>query len=239
MAKANKHPLLESYKAMRQVNQFIKSLSDVYVIDGGGAIYMPQDPELSVERVAILDSTFNEKVYPYMDKLINAPKFFEFSRDTKVANLDIVVRDHPHITGEKVHTIIDRTSDMAYQLIPYLRSPNPYSIGEILKLKFYKALFTQEPFDRIFYLIKDMDEADLSCEDGRVADILGENLPVSMSYNGNMITLVKNMFPNIKKVESLEAKMIHDMDDRFYMLFKETYDFITVYTLAAYLKVAE
>lgn len=238
MAKVSKSPFIECYKSIRELNQFMKNLTPVYIVDEGGMVFMPRDTELSVERVAILNSNFIQKIYPYMDKMMNAQEFFAFARDSKVAEVMAEVGPNPYSEEHMIHHLVNHEKDLDYPMIPYKETSAPYSLKDILGLKHYHTLF-HPPFDNIMKDIIDFQssEKDLTNEDGRVADQLADNQAVEMSLEGFPITLVKALFPNIKKALALDARVIMSEDIRVYVLYKETYDFITVYTLTAYLSV--
>lgn len=240
MAKVAKNPFIACYKSMRELNQFMKNLTPIYIVDDGGMVFMPRDNELSVERVAILDSSFASSIEPYKDIMMNAQEFFAFARDSKVAEVVAEAGPNPYIENDQIYHLINHEKDLDYPLIPYKRSYAPYSLKDILGLHHYQTLF-QPPFDNIMKDIVDFQSSDkdLTNEDERVADQLGDNQAVEMSLEGFPVTMVKALFPNIKKALSLDARVVMTEDFRVYVLYKETYDFITVYTLTAYLSVSE
>ena len=224
--KAPIDPLKTQFKALKEINQRLKNICDVYYISQTGKIYMHSLVPF-IEKIAELDTPEDISLYSSIMYLPN--QLFEF---TKVAKSTKLLASE---TSDSIN--LGQEDSEEHITLNKIYVPNPDSCeSEIVSNVVIPQMYHQ--LQKILINLHDYVFIDIGEED--TLDIINNQM-ISIADPSGYIALTKNLFPSIKKGDSLQYTILPMKDDRLkekrYVLFKKKTSDMTIYTLCAYLTI--
>lgn len=204
--------LFKQYGKLKDFNQRLKYISDIYYIGNNGRIYMKSLIPF-IEKFAVIND--NIDISAYTSGLLLPNKTYEFTSKAKKSKLDANYYMDTIVLSD---TTLD---DVKIEINLVQEDTKPFSA-------FYKNL------DLILDNIKGP-FIELS-EDNLNRLITSE--VVYIPYENTNFTITRNIFLCIKKTDSIEYKILDAIDPtndiKKYVLFRKNTDLMSIYTLTAF-----
>ncbi len=204
--------LFKQYGKIKDVNQRLKYISDIYYIGNNRRIYMKSIIPF-IEKFAVVND--NIDISAYAGSLLLPNKTYGFTSTAKKSKLD---------ANYYMDTIVlsDTTLDdvkLAINLVQ--EDTKPFS-------SFYKNL------DLIIDNIKG---PFITLSEDNLNKLITSEV-VYIPYENTNFTITRNIFLCIKKTDSIDYKILDAIDPtndiKKYVLFKKNTDLMTIYTLTAF-----
>ena len=221
--KAPVEPLKSQYSLLKNINQKLKYISDVYYIAFNNKIYMHSNVDF-IEKIAMVKDDLNLSSYQGIMYLPNT--LFEFTKNAKSTKL--ITND----LQNSIHLGQNDNDDIFIKLNRIYIPNNNISEEDSINLNIIPKMYTK--FNNYFNNINELTFITLSEE--IVYDITKNNI---ININDSVYNLIisRNLFTSIKKEDKLSYSIISslDMNNKFYVIYKEESEDMYIFTLCAYL----
>lgn len=205
--------LFKQYSKIKDINQRLKYISDIYYIGGNGYIYMKSLIPF-IEKFAVVND--NIDIQAYSNSIILPNKAYGF---TSIAKKSKLVADY------YMDTIVlaDSTDDSLKLEINLVQEESkPYK-------SFYK---------NIDLILNNISTPFITLEEENLRRLVSSEV-VYIPYENTNFTITKNIFMSIKKTDSVDYKILDMVDPtnlmKKYVLFRKNTDLMTIYTLTAFI----
>ncbi len=208
--------LLKQYGKLKELNQRVKYISDIYYIGNDGYVYMNSLVEF-IEKVGVLND--NVDISAYYNSLMLPNKTFGFTSKSKKRTMDA------SSTPEKISLFDTEDSNICLDIdlaeVPKEEISNHFNfyknldaILDNMSLNFIP--FTDEQFDSI-----------------------AKAKVVYLPYKNTFFTITKHIFMCVKKTDNLSYVVLDLVDadnpKKKYVLFRKDTKIMSIYTLSAFL----
>lgn len=204
--------LVKQYGKLKDINQRLKYISDIYYIGNNGRIYMKSLIPF-IEKFAIINE--NIDISAYKNSIFLPNKTYGFTSIAKKSKLsaDFYI--------DKIILSDTNEDDVKLELNLVDENTKPYST-------FYKNLD----------LILDGINGDyITLGEDNLQRLISSEV-VYIPYINTNFTITKNIFMCIKKTDSIDYKILDAIDPlneiKKYVLFRKSTDLMSIYTLTAF-----
>jgi len=224
--KQPEEPLKAQYRTLKEINQKLKLISDVYYISFNNRIYLHSNVDF-IEKIAVLNNDVN--LFGYSGIMYLPNELFMFNKDAKIGKLTITELQSSIILGQIENDEIQIKLNKIYIQNNELKEEDNVNFNIIPKM--------YSKFHNYFDIINSLDFNIIDEE-----SILGmtKNSMVTIADNRGVITLSKNLFSTLKKEDKLYYAILPkeiENENKMYVVYKEENSFISIYTLCAYLNI--
>ena len=220
--------LKTQYKPLVKINQKLKNICDVYYISHKNVIFMHSLVDF-VEKIGIVNEDIDISLYKGIMYLPN--KFFEFTKEAKITKL----------TTKETNDTIDlgQTDDELSLTLNKLYIPN----DNIREDDIINVDIIPQMYSKIDLVLNNMDKCLFkSINESAVLDIVKNRIVTIFDEEAKiLLSLSKNIFPSIKKEDSIQYAVLpikdENLKNKSYILYREYTEEISIYTLCAYLNI--
>jgi len=234
MPKKDTPKYLLEYNILKAINQKMKEIADVYVVYNGMIeihSLIPYIEKYAIINNGIMECYNNLSILP--NELFNFTKLAKKSKLQYNETLDhVILSDNSEVTEGKEHASDIKLSKFISENNSGAIDPAIYAqhIIETITPKFYNhadILFTKDTN----YVATSQD----------TVKMLVDNEPIIINDGLRSMTITRNLFPTLKKTDQLSYaildKIDSDIPQKFYAIFKEQSEYITIYTLGAFITI--
>ena len=216
-------PLKAQYKTLKEINQRIRYISDVYYMAFNNFIYMHSNVEF-LEKVAIIHNTIDISSYQGIMYLPN--ELFNFTKEAKMTKL--ITND----LQSSIHLGQIENDEMNIKLNRIYIPNDEVKEEDNINLTIIPKMYTK--FHHYFNEINDLKYELISLND---TESISKNSMVFINTPLCTLSLSKNLFGSLKKENVLSYHMFSSKEDsnKIYVIYKEENEEMNIYTLCAYL----
>ena len=219
-------PLKSQYKILKDINQKLKCISDVYYISFENTIYLHSNVDF-IEKICIINKDIDISCYSGIMYLPN--ELFIFTKEAKITKLTTTELQSSIILGQLEKEDVQIKLNRVYIPNDEIKEEDNIKVNIIPKMysKFHNY------FNNINELYFDV------IDNVTISSIIKNNV-ITINDNDRVFSISKNLFSSLKKEDKLYYSILPkevESENKMYVVYKEETDIMSIYTLCAYLNI--